>query len=248
MLLHPGDDVAHSLRLRFAGIFDPCATESGDDGIGTGDYAGDCGGVEDIALHDVEPGARRELARITSEGLYGVAIGEGVFNEAATDTTGAAEDCDVHLLSSALRFELLELFACSGDLGLELGFGVRARGDEVPERTDGAFAVTQALGESRRATMAICAVHAPGNLAVATVKDAIPGGGVKKGEVVKAVVVRTKKAHPRDDGTFISFDENAAVIIDNAQNPRGTRIFGPVARELREKQFMKIVSLAPEVL
>jgi large subunit ribosomal protein L14 len=71
---------------------------------------------------------------------------------------------------------------------------------------------------------------------------------VKKGDVVKAVVVRTKKAHPRDDGTFIAFDENAAVIIDNAQNPRGTRIFGPVARELREKQFMKIVSLAPEVL
>ena len=87
-----------------------------------------------------------------------------------------------------------------------------------------------------------------GDVIVATVKDAIPGGNVKKGDVVKAVVVRTKKAHPRDDGTFIAFDENAAVIIDAAQNPRGTRIFGPVARELREKQFMKIVSLAPEVL
>ena len=71
---------------------------------------------------------------------------------------------------------------------------------------------------------------------------------VKKGEVVKAVVVRTKKAHPRDDGTFIAFDENAAVIIDNAQNPRGTRIFGPVGRELRDKKFMRIISLAPEVL
>ena len=71
---------------------------------------------------------------------------------------------------------------------------------------------------------------------------------IKKGEVVKAVVVRTKKAYGRDDGTLIAFDENAAVIIDNQRNPRGTRIFGPVARELREKNFMKIVSLAPEVL
>ena len=87
-----------------------------------------------------------------------------------------------------------------------------------------------------------------GDVIVAAVKDAMPNMGVKKSDVVKAVVVRTKKAHPRDDGTFIAFDENAAVIIDNAQNPRGTRIFGPVARELREKQFMKIVSLAPEVL
>jgi large subunit ribosomal protein L14 len=73
-------------------------------------------------------------------------------------------------------------------------------------------------------------------------------GRVKKGEVVKAVVVRTKKQHPREDGTYIAFDENAAVIIDNQRNPRGTRIFGPVARELRERNFMKIVSLAPEVL
>jgi large subunit ribosomal protein L14 len=87
-----------------------------------------------------------------------------------------------------------------------------------------------------------------GDVIVATVKDAIPGGNVKKGEVVKAVVVRTKKPFGRDDGTQIAFDENAAVIIDAARNPRGTRIFGPVARELREKNFMKIVSLAPEVL
>ncbi|MCU0306629.1 MAG: 50S ribosomal protein L14 [Thermoleophilia bacterium] len=87
-----------------------------------------------------------------------------------------------------------------------------------------------------------------GDVIVGTVKQATPNGAVKKGDVVKAVVVRTKKAHAREDGTFIAFDENAAVIIDNAQNPRGTRIFGPVARELREKQFMKIVSLAPEVL
>ena len=87
-----------------------------------------------------------------------------------------------------------------------------------------------------------------GDTIVATVKTASPQGAVKKGEVVKAVVVRTKKPFGRDDGTLIAFDENAAVIIDNQRNPRGTRIFGPVARELREKNFMKIVSLAPEVL
>ena len=87
-----------------------------------------------------------------------------------------------------------------------------------------------------------------GDTIVATVKHATPNGSVKKGEVVTAVVVRTKKAFAREDGTYIAFDENAAVIIDNARNPRGTRIFGPVARELRERNFMKIVSLAPEVL
>jgi large subunit ribosomal protein L14 len=87
-----------------------------------------------------------------------------------------------------------------------------------------------------------------GDIIVATVKAATPGGGVKKGEVVRAVVVRTKKEFGRKDGTYIAFDENAAVLIDNQGNPRGTRIFGPVARELREKNFMKIVSLAPEVL
>ena len=87
-----------------------------------------------------------------------------------------------------------------------------------------------------------------GDVITATVKQASPQGGVRKGEVVQAVVVRTKKAYGRDDGTQIAFDENAAVIIDAARNPRGTRIFGPVARELREKNFMKIVSLAPEVL
>ena len=87
-----------------------------------------------------------------------------------------------------------------------------------------------------------------GDTIVATVKTANPQGTVKKGEVVKAVVVRTKKEFGREDGTYIAFDENAAVIIDAQNNPRGTRIFGPVARELREKNFMKIVSLAPEVL
>jgi large subunit ribosomal protein L14 len=87
-----------------------------------------------------------------------------------------------------------------------------------------------------------------GDFITATVKTAIPNGSVKKGDVVTAVVVRTKKPYGRDDGTYIAFDENAAVIIDNNNNPRGTRIFGPVARELREHNFMRIVSLAPEVL
>ena len=87
-----------------------------------------------------------------------------------------------------------------------------------------------------------------GDVIVATVKDATPGGVVKKGDVVKAVVVRTVKETRRKDGSYIRFDENAAVIIKDDKNPKGTRIFGPVARELRDKQFMKIVSLAPEVL
>jgi large subunit ribosomal protein L14 len=87
-----------------------------------------------------------------------------------------------------------------------------------------------------------------GDIIVASVKDATPGGVVKKGDVVKAVVVRTKREIRRKDGSYIRFDENAAVIIKDDNNPKGTRIFGPVARELREKQFMKIVSLAPEVL
>ncbi|MGI9037597.1 MAG: 50S ribosomal protein L14 [Gemmatimonadota bacterium] len=87
-----------------------------------------------------------------------------------------------------------------------------------------------------------------GDVVVVTVKDAIPGGTVKKGEVARAVIVRTAKEKRRADGTYIRFDENAAVIINDAGEPRATRIFGPVARELREKQFMKIVSLAPEVI
>jgi large subunit ribosomal protein L14 len=87
-----------------------------------------------------------------------------------------------------------------------------------------------------------------GDVIVATVKDAIPGGNVKKGDVVKAVVVRTAKERRRPDGSYIRFDENAAVLIRNDNEPRGTRIFGPVGRELRDKRFMKIISLAPEVL
>jgi large subunit ribosomal protein L14 len=87
-----------------------------------------------------------------------------------------------------------------------------------------------------------------GDVIVVTVKEAIPNGAIKKGEVVRAVVVRCKKEVRRDDGSYIKFDDNAAVIIDNQGNPRGTRIFGPVARELRDKRYMKIVSLAPEVI
>jgi large subunit ribosomal protein L14 len=87
-----------------------------------------------------------------------------------------------------------------------------------------------------------------GDIIVASVKEATPGGAVKKGEVVRAVVVRTAKSYRRPDGSYIRFDENAAVILTDRNNPKGTRIFGPVARELREKNFMKIVSLAPEVL
>ena len=102
--------------------------------------------------------------------------------------------------------------------------------------------VIRVLGGSKRKTGNI------GDVIVATVKDATPGGVVKKGDVVKAVVVRTVKGASRPDGSYIKFDENAAVIIKDDKNPRGTRIFGPVARELREKQFMKILSLAPEVL
>jgi large subunit ribosomal protein L14 len=98
------------------------------------------------------------------------------------------------------------------------------------------------LGGSRRKYANI------GDIIIATVKDATPGGVVKKGDVVKAVVVRTTRGIKRADGSMIKFDENAAVIIRDDKQPRGTRIFGPVARELREKDFMKIVSLAPEVL
>lgn len=98
------------------------------------------------------------------------------------------------------------------------------------------------LGGSRRRYAGL------GDTIVATVKDAIPGGNVKKGDVVKAVIVRTKKSVRRPDGSYIKFDENAAVILKTDGEPRGTRIFGPVGRELRDKKFMKIVSLAPEVI
>jgi len=98
------------------------------------------------------------------------------------------------------------------------------------------------LGGSRRRYAGV------GDVIVATVKDAIPNAGIKKGEVIRAVVVRTAKETRRRDGTYIRFDDNAAVIINPQGEPRGTRIFGPVGRELREKKYMKIVSLAPEVL
>ena len=98
------------------------------------------------------------------------------------------------------------------------------------------------LGGTRRRYASI------GDLIVCSVKDAVPNGQVKKGQIVRAVVVRTKKAVRRKDGSYIKFDDNAAVIIDEQKEPTGTRIFGPVARELREKQYMKIISLASEVL
>ncbi len=98
------------------------------------------------------------------------------------------------------------------------------------------------LGGSRRRYAGI------GDIFVATVKDAIPGAAVKKGDVVKCVVVRTTKERRRPDGSYIRFDENAAVLINEQRQPRGTRIFGPVGRELRDKRFMRIVSLAPEVI
>lgn len=98
------------------------------------------------------------------------------------------------------------------------------------------------LGGSFRRTAGV------GDIIVASVKTATPGGAVKKGDVAKAVVVRTRKQYRRPDGSYIRFDDNAAVIINDAKQPKGTRIFGPVARELRERDFMKIVSLAPEVL
>ena len=87
-----------------------------------------------------------------------------------------------------------------------------------------------------------------GDVIIASVKSAIPGGSVKKGDVVRAVIVRSVKGIRRNDGSYIKFDENAAVIIDNQKQPKGTRIFGPIARELREKDYMKIISLAPEVI
>ena len=102
--------------------------------------------------------------------------------------------------------------------------------------------VIKVLGGSRRRYAGI------GDIFVATVKDALPGAAVKKGDVVKCVVVRVKKEKRRPDGSYIRFDENAAVLINDNRQPRGTRIFGPVGRELREKKFMRIVSLAPEVL
>jgi large subunit ribosomal protein L14 len=102
--------------------------------------------------------------------------------------------------------------------------------------------VIRVLGGSHRRYASV------GDMVVITIKDALPTGAVKKGEVVRAVVVRTKKEIRRQDGSYIRFDENAAVIVNEQKEPRGTRIFGPVARELREKQFMKIISLAPEVV
>lgn len=114
---------------------------------------------------------------------------------------------------------------------------------EIADNTGAKSAlVIRVLGGTRRRYASI------GDVVVLAVKDALPGGTVKKSEVVKGVIVRTKKEIRRSDGSYIRFDQNAAVIINDAKEPRGTRIFGPVARELREKKFMRIISLAPEVV
>jgi len=102
--------------------------------------------------------------------------------------------------------------------------------------------VIKVLGGSRRKYAYV------GDIVVVTIKEAVPGSSVKKGEKARAVIVRTKKEIRRKDGTYVKFDDNAAVLIDNNNEPRGTRVFGPIARELRERRFMKIVSLAPEVV
>ncbi len=102
--------------------------------------------------------------------------------------------------------------------------------------------VIKVLGGSRRKYAYV------GDVVVVTIKEAVPGSSVKKGDVMKAVIVRTRKEMRRKDGTYIKFDDNAAVLIDQYNDPKGTRVFGPVARELRERRFMKIVSLAPEVV
>ncbi len=109
-------------------------------------------------------------------------------------------------------------------------------------RRQGNYKCIRVLGGSKRRYASI------GDVVVASVRKAAPGGSVKKGDVVKAVVVRTVKSVRRADGTYVRFDENAAVLINGDKNPRGTRIFGPVARELRDKDYMKILSLAPEVI
>ena len=114
---------------------------------------------------------------------------------------------------------------------------------EIADNTGAKSAlIIRVLGGTKRRYASI------GDVVVLAVKDALPGGAVKKSEVVKGVIVRTKKEIRRPDGSYIRFDQNAAVIINDAKEPRGTRIFGPVARELREKKFMRIISLAPEVV
>ena len=147
-------------------------------------------------------------------------------------------------LSKDKRWRLVEIIEKARQLGKELtGMVQQETRLKVADNTGAKeLLCIRVLGGSTRRYANI------GDIIVASVKDATPGGVVKKGDVVKAVVVRTKKGARRKDGSYIKFDENAAVIIKDDKTPRGTRIFGPVARELRDKQFMKIVSLAPEVL
>ena len=147
-------------------------------------------------------------------------------------------------LSKDKRWRLVEIIEKARSLGKELtGMVQQETRLKVADNTGAKeLLCIRVLGGSTRRYANI------GDVIVASVKDATPGGVVKKGDVVKAVVVRTVRGARRKDGSYIKFDENAAVIIKDDKTPRGTRIFGPVARELRDKQFMKIVSLAPEVL
>ena len=147
-------------------------------------------------------------------------------------------------LSKDKRWRLVEIIEKARSLGKELTGMVQQESRLKVADNTGAkeLLCIRVLGGSTRRYANI------GDVIVASVKDATPGGVVKKGDVVKAVVVRTVRGARRKDGSYIKFDENAAVIIKDDKTPRGTRIFGPVARELRDKQFMKIVSLAPEVL
>ena len=137
----------------------------------------------------------------------------------------------MHRFVEVSRIHLIGFFVTA----LEVAGGAH----RIPER---AVVARGVLGGTGRRYASI------GDVFIATVKDAIPGAAVKKGEVVKCVVVRTRKERRRPDGSYIRFDENAAVLIDDNRQPRGTRIFGPVGRELRDARFMRIVSLAPEVL
>ena len=146
-------------------------------------------------------------------------------------------------LSKDKRWRLVEIMERAKSLKEATSMVQQESRLKVADNTDAKeLLVIRVMGGSTRRYANI------GDVIVATVKDATPGGVVKKGDVVKAVVVRSVKGARRKDGSYIKFDENAAVIIKDDKTPKGTRIFGPVARELREKQFMKIVSLAPEVL
>ena len=169
-------------------------------------------------------------------------VGKVVSNKMDKTIVVAIEDHVKHPLYKKIVKKTYKLKA--HDENNECNIGDKVKVMETRPLSKGAkeLLCIRVLGGSTRRYASI------GDVIVATVKDATPGGVVKKGDVVKAVVVRTVNSTRRKDGSYIRFDENAAVIIKDDKTPRGTRIFGPVARELRDKQFMRIVSLAPEVL